>query len=148
MDFPALTTSRIKASLEGKDLAYREEEDAIFIDFPSLFFALRINESTLDSNAYWRREAVDELDRVMCDITANNLNMKFAFVRATPCHFDDYSTIKFFASAPIIDGFTDEQLDELLDLILITSLKAAKPLAEAFPHLDPDDEEDEDEGEE
>lgn len=136
--FAPVSQDRIAATLEAMDLKYfREDDGDTRTAFPGLVVFFEVESEGFKATSRWMATASQPEDvETLCELS-NHLNRSMPLVRVHPVRRDDGTAIAII-EAPFFsnDGFSDEQLQHMLEYFFSAIHHAAAQLREALPGLE------------
>lgn len=132
-----VTHDRIAATLDALNLQYYREDGEVRTAFPALAVFFEVEPQGFKATARWMATLTEEGDIQLLRRKANELNRALPLVRTHPVVRPDETAVcvveaPFFAS----DGFTDEQVRQMLEYFFSIIHHVAEEMRTTFPHIE------------
>lgn len=140
MPLPKMTYDRVTAVLDRMELKYEVDpnDGEIGLGFDNMFVWINVSDHVLRMTCVWRCMSQDPQDAINLLEFVNDSNssrsLPKAYVRGDGSEEDPFG-IGMENSAPVAEGFTDEQFDYYLDASMGTFIGVIEDLEKQFPHL-------------
>lgn len=133
-----VTQERIEAALDALELQYfRSSEDGLTrTAFPSIMCFFEVQDIGFKITSQWLGTAKMNADKQNLRLSINELNRSLPLLRAHPIQREDGGLVALF-EAPFFssDGFSDEQLQSMLQFYFSVMHYAVEALDENFAHI-------------
>lgn len=138
MEFPAVTTDRIKQVLHSLELISQETNQGLVVLMNNTTFLLSCDQVLLTVQAAWKGVSTNPAERADLVAAAAELNQTTLAVRHCVVGTGDKDNplvVTLTVETPIVEGLADPQLLSALEGSFGTIRRCADRLDQRFPHL-------------